>query len=85
MSETKERRLSTLVQIDGNIEIPVLLRKGRPPRWPIRSMKVGDSFFTMDRNAKQVVSYAKKKGIGKFIARLVNEEDVKGYRVWRVE
>jgi len=80
-----EKRMSTLVKIDGNIEIPVLLRKGRPPRWPIRSMKPGDSFFTIDRNAKQAVSYAKRKGIGKFIARVVHEDGVKGYRVWRVE
>lgn len=85
MNELDERKLITLVHIDGNVEIPKMMQKGRPPRWPIRSMKVGDSFFTIDKNAKQVVSYAKRIGLGKFIARVRVEDGVKGYRIWRTE
>ena len=66
--------------ISRDVALPVVEKE---PRYPIYQMKVGDSFWTSDKNA---LGYCNrwgtyKKKLMKFTAR--REEN--GYRVWRTK
>ena len=63
-----------------------------PRKYPFHLMKVGDSFFCLDNNARfAAFTYGKGRGI-KFTVRKVQEKTIgktivftKGLRVWRIE
>jgi len=68
--------------VEKNIPIP-LVRGGKGLRkWPIDKMEVGDSFFSLEYGG--VRKSAKILGI-KITTRQVEEDGVKGIRVWRIK
>lgn len=76
------------ITVDKNVPIPPVQRPGvgRPAKYPFRQMEIGDSFF-VERSTRfmaRAVFYWEKKCGGKFSARTVIENGVKGCRVWRV-
>lgn len=83
-TDAQARKWAALVNIDGDISIPTSAGMGRPPKYPLRDMQVGDSFFTTNDNVRQVVTYARRHGIGKFTTRRWIEDGVRGIRVWKV-
>ena len=66
------------MKIDKNIPLPP-----HKSKYPFRSMEVGDSFFSTASRSSIGSSASKLKGI-KFSTRTVNEDGVRGTRVWRV-
>ena len=68
--------------------VPIPPGAGMQPKYPYRSMEVGDSFFIEGLSAAQMSgqnnNYSQKLG-GKFIGRTVTENGTTGCRVWRVE
>jgi hypothetical protein len=69
------------ISIDKGIAIPELLRY----RYPFRKMKIGDSFFVINRTANAITSAAYNYRPKKFTARKHTEGGKKGIRCWRVE
>lgn len=70
-------------KIDDGVAMPAELRR---TTWPFGRMAPGQSFFAGGdpRRARGAAdAYAKKHGMI-FRIRTVTENDVKGYRVWRV-
>jgi hypothetical protein len=71
-------------KIDKGVPIPS--RKmggnggGRPPFYPCQSMDVGDSFFLPNKKVFSYVSHNRK-----FETRKIEENGIKGLRVWRVK
>lgn len=77
----------SMIKIDTGIPIPKV-KAGRRPKYPLRSMHVGDSFFTpLDKRKSRALSIgihgcAKSAGI-KGATRSVEENGVSGIRFWR--
>ena len=75
-------------KIDTKIPIPSIRNKNG--RYPFDTLKVGDSFFVPAEGANVVAvrsaayMYAKSHLDYKVTARLVEEDGVKGVRIWRV-
>lgn len=71
-----------MYKIEKGIEVTPM-RRGRPRKYPVKEMKVGDSFFVPKANSEfqRYVSRLGKQIGGKFISRVVDG----GVRVWRVE
>ena len=68
--------------IEDNFPIPE--SKGRRPRYPIRSLEVGQSFMVPGGNQKSLTSctdWVRKQTQRRFSVRVVDG----GVRVWRVE
>lgn len=79
-----------MLPVDKNIPIPSGKKVNRNQdgriKHPLRSMEVGDSYFTdisLDA-AKQAVHQAKKATGYEYTRRKVIESGVSGYRIWRV-
>ncbi len=74
-------------QIDKGVPMPKPRGGGRAPKWPVRDMQIGDSFFVPNKTAANmsgVVNYARSMNKGwKFGMRIMIENGVKGVRVWR--
>lgn len=62
---------------------------GKVPKYPWRTMDVGDSFFVASDAARPAVmaqaSHSGKRTGRRFTTRFVTENGVRGVRVWRVE
>lgn len=75
-----------MIEIQKNVPIPS--NRGRPIKYPLASMEVGDSFFvaTTYRTALGAPAARCRKKTGfRFAIRAVEENGVKGVRVWRIE
>ena len=71
--------------IQKNVPIPAA--KGRPVKYPLATMVVGDSFFVATDVRSAVsgpASRCRKKTGYRFTIRTVEEDGIKGIRVWRV-
>lgn len=54
-------------------------------RYPWRDMDVGDSFFVPDKKITQIDSRTAQISTGfRFAKRTVEENDIKGVRIWRI-
>lgn len=58
---------------------------GRPPLWPFRTMKVGDSFFAPGKTSHSMQNSGRWYRPMRFRCKAVVSEGVQGTRVWRVE
>lgn len=76
-------------KIDKGIPIPPMARAGRKGRWPFEQMQPGDSFFVPGKKAQDMagtVFYVRMKNPGwKFSMRMLEENGVKGTRIWRTK
>ena len=73
-----------MLTIDKNVRIPSVSRPGRKPKYPWRTMDVGDSFFVPSKTPCKLsgsMQGAKKRLGRNFTARAVEG----GVRVWRTE
>lgn len=77
-----------LYEIESDVPIPAVRSSGRAPKYPFRTLRVGESFF--EGNMKEVprlqraaAAYAKRANI-KLLTRRVEEEGTPGLRVWRI-
>lgn len=60
--------------------------KGRVPRYPLRSMQVGDSFLVTDPSVSQTRLGSRLANFGKETGRkFAQRRTAEGIRVWRVE
>lgn len=75
-----------MIDIDKGVPMPET--RGRPVRYPFESMEVGDSFFcsggTMRTTRTRTSEASRRLAPKRFSARAVEENGVKGIRVWRV-
>ncbi len=71
-------------EIESDIPLPPTLA-GRPAKYPWDKMKLGDSFFSPNRNVSTCVSHTNKKSGMKFTVRKSTKGGVEGWRVWRIE
>lgn len=75
-----------MISIDKNVPLPEGV--ARETKWPFADMEVGDSFFAAGHTSNQMTNAAshwrKKKGWA-FACRNVEEQNVKGARVWRTK
>lgn len=76
-----------MIEIDKNIPVPEAARRGRPPKYPLAKMEVGDSFFLKttgdpkkDQN-RQSTLRTRARGMGILLSIRSGEG---GHRVWRV-
>lgn len=75
-----------MITIDKDVPMPSPAKP--PPKYPWRSMAVGDSFFIAGLTVAKLASLAAwgRKATGyRFTCRTVTENGVAGVRVWRVE
>jgi hypothetical protein len=74
-------------EIEKGIPVPEPVQRGPWPKYPLRIMQIGDSFFVKSSNEKllaSVINSAREFGSRnkkKFATRLMDG----GIRVWRVE
>lgn len=55
---------------------------GRIPKYPFRSMEVGDSFFSVEKSARvSACQWARREGSG---VKFVTAKEGNGLRIWRV-
>lgn len=92
------------IRIDKGVELPVVgdgtLRRGPQPRYPFRSMEVGDSFVAPDQSKNELARLrqsinsfhvqarveAERKGDGSEPVTMLLAQDKKGvWRVWRTK
>ena len=74
-----------MIEIQSNLPVPA--RQGRPVKYPLDKMQVGDSFFvaTSVRSALSgSINRCRKKVGYRFTVRIVEENGVKGLRIWRI-
>ena len=65
-------------QLQRGIPIPPK-KNGQAPKWPIRQMQIGESFYAPKKaNAGSFYSQAQKHGI-----KIVTRREGRGLRVWR--
>jgi hypothetical protein len=67
-------------ELTDSIPIPI------PGKYPFGRMAVGQSFFAAgtDRRARvAAVTFGRRRGL-KFAWRAVTENDVRGFRIWRI-
>lgn len=73
-----------MIEIQNNVPVPTL--KGRPKKYPLDTMEVGDSFFvaTTTRSALggPITRCRRSKGY-RFTVRVLEENGVRGLRIWR--
>lgn len=81
------------MEIDKNIPVPTSgIQKGRPRKYPIESLEIGDSFLIpyekdVNKNAMHsrasgsIANFRKKHPEKKFTTRQMED----GIRVWRIE
>lgn len=77
-----------LYEIESDVPIPAVRSSGRTTRYPFRTLKINESFFTdnldeVPRLQRAAAAYAKRAGI-KLLTRRVEEDGVQGLRVWRI-
>lgn len=78
-----------MYEIEKGIKIPVR-KSSRPAKYPWRQMELGDSFFVPSGNPSKMItrlnpsSQTQKAGL-KFTRRIVEENGVKGVRIWRIK
>lgn len=86
--------MSQQITIQSGVSVPPIMpsAEGRKPVYPLKQMKVGESFFIPLQGAKargRVNSAACQFSIRHpgyfFTTRTVTEENIPGLRVWRVE
>lgn len=73
------------IKIDKNVALPT---SGANAKYPFADLSIGDSFFAPGRTSAQIspcTAHAQRERGGKFTARTVTENGVKGVRVWRIE
>jgi hypothetical protein len=70
------------IKIDKNIPVP---SRGARRRYPIATMKIGDSFFVPGVEAQALSSTIANNRPKKFTRRTVVERGIRGVRVWRVK
>jgi len=69
------------IEIQKNIPIPnPTSSSGRPPKYPFRTMEIGDSFLARSKEIGGVCNTSRYKP-KKFISRTTEE----GLRIWRIE
>jgi hypothetical protein len=74
-----------MIEIQNNLPIPP--RRGRPVKYPLDLMQVGDSFFVATQvrsTLSNSINRCRKKLGSSFTVRTVEENGVRGLRVWRV-
>lgn len=69
-------------KIEQGIEIPE--RRGRSKLYPFSQMNIGDSFFIPGKTSQSISTNFGHHKPMKFSARTMEENGVKGVRVWRV-
>lgn len=75
---------TAIVKIEKGIAIPPKGTTGRPAKYPIEHMDVGDSFFVTgikSTGASAIMSRARRGNSKKFCQRLMDG----GIRIWRIE
>lgn len=77
-----------MYKVDKGIKIPAVTNTGRPTKYPLRTMEVGDSFFVpcseKPRGISDSYSILRKDGL-RFTQRKWTENGVKGHRIWRIK
>lgn len=80
--------MSEQEKIEKNLPVPEV-KTGRPPKYPFNTMQAGDSVFIEGATTKSkeyVAAMAYNRRSDKqFCARTVEENGVKGLRIWRTE
>lgn len=74
-----------MIAIDKNIPPPTTGAKGN--KYPIEALEVGDSFFVPGKRPAEISACYFRKALTlrrKFTARTLEENGVKGCRVWRI-
>lgn len=86
---TTEKEMSEY-KIESNVPMPEPLYWRS--KYPLRQMKIGDSFFIPGKTLKERTRctvagawFSKRNPEYKFTTRTVMESGIKGVRVWRVE
>lgn len=77
--------MSDIPQIEKNVPLPA---NNREVKFPFAEMEVNDSFFVEGRTTKSFASITqhwRRKMNHRYATRNVEENGVKGVRVWRVE
>lgn len=69
------------MKIDKDIPIPPKGNGGRPPKWPLSELEVGDSFLADTPTIRKSIEWHQKRYGTKFCTRKTGE----GWRVWRTE
>ena len=78
-----------MIPIDKGVPIPAYVPGppvGSAPKYPWRTMEVGDSFFVGHMDSQQVSSGAAAAGrklSRRFVTRRLIEDGIAGIRVWR--
>lgn len=74
------------IKIDTDIPVPT----GGTCKYPLRAMKIGDSFFAPGRASQSITgsfAHARQRmnaPTAKWTTRTITENGVKGVRVWRI-
>ena len=72
------------VAVENDVPVQEARGRGRPAKYPLEELEVGDSFFVPKRAAAKVSMTARAKKLGITVAkRTVVENGVTGTRVWR--
>ena len=76
-----------MIEYQTGVPIPDQNGRGGTPKYPLRDMPVGASFFVPGgTHAKLNGAFAPHRRAGKaFLTRTVTENGVKGIRVWRTK
>lgn len=72
------------VRISTKIKPPTQDGRGRPARWPWKTLGVGESFFIASQHTRPHISYWAKVTGNVFVSRRTNANGRDGWRVWRV-
>lgn len=66
-------------------EFPDNRGRGRPPKYPLRKLRVGESFFVPGIDVNEICKRTYSFKPLRFKSRTVVNGGVKGVRVWRIE
>jgi hypothetical protein len=76
--------MNAMIPVQTGIPVP---ERHSVPRYPFRTMQVGESFFVPNKSADSFrgrISELGKQGL-RFVGRNVVEDGVFGARIWRTE
>lgn len=71
-----------MIQIDKHVPLPPSNGIGRPVKWPLADMEVGDSFIFPLRSRGNIAAKGLRFKPKRFTIRKISETEA---RIWRVE
>lgn len=76
-----------MYKIDKNVPMPVKDGRGRPTKYPLLSMKVGDSFlipFTKRHSSNRSIPIPYRTA-ERLKIKIISRSEKNGVRIWRME